>query len=86
MKRTHFCGELRKEHIGETIILNGWVAKSRDLGPLLFIDIRDKTGICQIVFKKEENEELYLKAKELKSEYVIGIKGKVFGRENKIVK
>lgn len=83
MKRTHFCGELRKEHIGETIILNGWVAKSRDLGPLLFIDIRDKTGICQIVFKKEENEELYLKAKELKSEYVIGIKGKVFGRENK---
>lgn len=83
MKRTHFCGELRKENIGETIVLNGWVGKSRDLGPLLFIDIRDKTGISQVVFKKEENEELYLKAKELKSEYVIGVRGKVSERENK---
>lgn len=83
MKRTHFCGDLRKENIGDTIVLNGWVAKSRDLGPLLFIDIRDKTGISQVVFKKEENEGLYLKAKELKSEYVIGIKGKVSERENK---
>lgn len=83
MKRTHFCGELRKENIGETIVLNGWVGKSRDLGPLLFVDIRDKTGISQVVFKKEENEELYLKAKELKSEYVIGVRGKVSERENK---
>nr|WP_276938382.1 aspartate--tRNA ligase [Helcococcus sueciensis] len=83
MKRTHFCGELRKENIGETVVLNGWVSKTRDLGPLLFIDIRDKTGISQIVFKKEDNEELYLKAKELKSEYVIGIKGNVEERENK---
>ena len=83
MKRTHFCGELRSNNIGETIVLNGWVSKSRDLGPLLFIDIRDKTGISQAVFKKEENEELYLKAKELKSEYVIGIKGNVSQRENK---
>lgn len=83
MKRTHFCGELRKENNGETVVLNGWVSKTRDLGPLLFIDIRDKTGISQIVFKKEDNEELYLKAKELKSEYVIGIKGNVEERENK---
>lgn len=83
MKRTHFCGELRKENIGETVVLNGWVSKTRDLGPLLFIDIRDKTGISQIVFKKEDNEELYLKAKELKSEYVIGIKGNVEERESK---
>ncbi|MGY3775935.1 aspartate--tRNA ligase [Helcococcus sueciensis] len=83
MKRTHFCGELRKENIGETVVLNGWVSKTRDLGPLLFIDIRDKTGISQIVFKKEDNEGLYLKAKELKSEYVIGIKGNVEERESK---
>ncbi len=83
MKRTHYCGELRKENIGETVVLNGWVSKTRDLGPLLFIDIRDKTGISQIVFKKEDNEELYIKAKELKSEYVIGIKGKVEERESK---
>ena len=83
MKRTHFCGELRKENIGETVVLNGWVSKTRDLGPLLFIDIRDKTGISQIVFKKEDNEELYLKAKELKSEYVISIKDNVEERENK---
>lgn len=83
MKRTNFCGELRKENVGETIVLNGWVSKSRDLGPLLFIDIRDKTGISQLVFKKEQNEQLYLKARELKAEYVIGIKGIVFERENK---
>ena len=83
MKRTHFCGQLRKENIGEEVVLNGWVQKSRDLGPLVFIDLRDKFGIAQIVFKKEDNEELYNKAKELKSEYVIGVKGKVFERESK---
>ncbi|MFM1533746.1 aspartate--tRNA ligase [Helcococcus ovis] len=83
MKRTHFCGQLRKENIGEEVVLNGWVQKSRDLGPLVFIDLRDKFGIAQIVFKKEDNEELYNKAKELKSEYVVGVRGKVFERESK---
>lgn len=83
MKRTHYNGDLRINNIGQEVLLNGWVQKSRDLGPIVFVDLRDKTGITQIVFKKEDNEELYNKAKELKSEYVIGVKGKVFERESK---
>lgn len=83
MKRTMLNGQLRAEHIGQEVVLNGWVQKTRDLGPIVFADLRDKTGISQIVFKKEDNEELYNKAKELKSEYVISVKGKVFERESK---
>ncbi len=82
MKRTYYCGELRRENIGEEVCLNGWVQKTRDLGHFIFVDLRDRTGISQIVFKKEENEELYEKAKQLKSEYVIGVKGKVEERES----
>lgn len=83
MKRTHFCGDLRIENKGEKVTLMGWVQKSRDLGPLLFVDIRDKKGITQVVFKKEENLDLYNKAKTLKSEYVIAISGTVSEREAK---
>ena len=82
MKRTYYCGELRRENIGEEVCLNGWVQKTRDLGHFIFVDLRDRTGISQIVFKKEENEELYEMAKQLKSEYVIGVKGKVEERES----
>ena len=85
MKRTIYCGDIRKEDIGKEVILNGWISKTRDLGPLIFIDLRDRTGISQIVFKKDDNEQLYNKAKELKSEYVIGVKGIVCERENKNV-
>lgn len=83
MKRTRFSGDLRASDIGKEVILQGWVQKTRDLGPLLFVDIRDKSGISQLVFKKEDDENLYFRAKELKNEYVIGIKGKVSERENK---
>ena len=83
MKRTNFCGELRSSDINKEVVLQGWVQKTRDLGPLIFADIRDKSGISQLVFKKEDNEELYNKAKELKSEYVIGVKGIVSERESK---
>ncbi len=82
MKRTYYCGELRRENIGEEVCLNGWVQKTRDLGHFIFVDLRDRTGISQIVFKKEENEKLYEMAKQLKSEYVIGVKGKVEERES----
>ncbi|MFL8951483.1 aspartate--tRNA ligase [Helcococcus kunzii] len=83
MKRTMYNGHLRAQHIGDEVELYGWVQKTRDLGPIVFVDLRDKTGISQIVFKKEDNEELYNKAKELKIEYVISVKGKVFERESK---
>lgn len=83
LKRSHYCGDLRLENLNDEVTLMGWVQKSRDLGPLIFVDLRDKTGISQIVFRKEDDENLYEKAKTLKSEYVIAVKGKVFERESK---
>ena len=81
--RTHMCGELRKETAGEQVVLNGWVQKSRNLGGLIFCDVRDKTGITQIVFDDSIPEELFEKADTLRSEYVVGVKGTVRERESK---
>lgn len=77
------CGELRKENIGEEVVLNGWVQKRRNLGGLIFCDIRDKTGISQVVFNDKIPQELFEKADTLRGEYVIGIKGRVAERESK---
>ncbi|MFH1050194.1 MAG: aspartate--tRNA ligase [bacterium] len=81
-KRTDTCGELRKEHEKKEVILNGWVAGVRDLGGLIFIDLRDRYGIIQIVIEPENRPDLAERAKELKSEFVIWIKGKVRLRSN----
>lgn len=83
MKRTHMCGELRQENIGETVVLNGWIQKRRNLGGLIFCDVRDKTGITQVVFNDQIPQELFEKADSLRSEYVVGISGKVMERESK---
>ena len=83
LRRTNYCGDLRVNDLEKEVVLMGWVQKSRDLGPLVFVDLRDRTGISQIVFKSDENRELYNKAKNLKSEYVIAVKGRVSERESK---
>jgi len=83
MKRTHMCGELRQSNIGEEVVLNGWIAKRRNLGGLIFCDVRDRTGITQVVFNDNVPEELFNKADSLRSEYVVGVKGKVAERESK---
>lgn len=75
-KRTHNCGELTTENTGEEVILKGWVDTRRDLGGVIFIDLRDRYGITQIVFY-ETDKNLHEKAEQLRSEYVIGIKGMV---------
>ncbi|MDA3843931.1 MAG: aspartate--tRNA ligase, partial [Candidatus Kapabacteria bacterium] len=81
-KRTHKCGELRPPNAGTDITLNGWIDGVRDLGGLSFIDLRDRYGITQIVIEPENTPELYELAKELKSEFVISVSGKVRMREN----
>ena len=81
-KRSHMCGELREENIGEEVVLMGWVAKKRNLGSLVFIDLRDKTGITQIVTREEDSEN-YKTVKDVASEYVLEVKGEVRERESK---
>ncbi|RLD57704.1 MAG: aspartate--tRNA ligase [Bacteroidetes bacterium] len=83
MYRTHNCGELRSENIGQTVILSGWVQKIRNLGGMTFVDIRDRYGISQLVFDENDNHNLCSKARELGREYVIKIQGKVIERSNK---
>jgi len=81
MKRTHSNGELRLTNVGETVVLKGWVAKKRDLGGLVFIDLRDKEGITQLAFSPDSP--LYNQTLEIKSEYVLEIEGNVIERSSK---
>src|SRR6516165_9577871 len=80
LKRTHTCGELTTDHVGQTVILNGWVDAWRDFGGLTFIDIRDRDGLTQVVFEPEAGAELQARARELRNEYVVGVKGVVAAR------
>ena len=82
-KRTHMCGVLTKEHIGQNVVLNGWIQKRRNLGGLIFCDLRDKSGIVQIVFNDQIPQELFDRADKLRSEFVVGVKGEVKERESK---
>ena len=81
-KRSHMCGELREENIGQEVVLMGWVAKKRNLGSLVFIDLRDKTGITQIV-TRQDDEKNYQTLKDVSQEYVLEVKGEVRERESK---
>ncbi|MCX7798251.1 MAG: aspartate--tRNA ligase [Melioribacter sp.] len=76
-KRTHTCGELRESNIGQRVVLNGWVATRRDLGGVIFIELRDRYGITQVVFEPNYNAEAHEQAKKLRSEYVISVEGTV---------
>lgn len=81
-KRTNMCGNFTAENIGEEAVINGWVAKRRNLGGLIFCDIRDKSGIVQVVFNDDIPSEVFKKADSLRSEYVVGIRGTVRKRES----
>lgn len=86
MLRTHTCGELSLQETGKEVVLSGWVQRSRDLGGLTFVDLRDRYGITQLVFNMDTNAGLCRAARELGREYVIQIKGAVAERSNKNVK
>ena len=81
LKRTNYCGELRGSDDGREVVLMGWVHGRRDLGNLIFIDLRDRTGIVQIAFNKEPQPAAHAKASEVRSEYVAAVRGRVVKRQ-----
>ncbi|MBA2621877.1 MAG: aspartate--tRNA ligase, partial [Acidobacteria bacterium] len=80
LERTHTCGELRTSNVGEAVVLMGWTAKKRDFGVFTFIDLRDRYGLTQIVVSSESASEAHSKAKDLRGEFVIAVKGTVVVR------
>lgn len=83
MYRSHTCGELRATHIGQQVTLAGWVQRSRDLGGMTFVDLRDRYGITQLAFNLEENADLCMQARKLGREFVIQAKGTIIERASK---
>jgi len=83
MYRTHHCGELNMKNVGEDVILSGWVQKSRDLGGMTFVDLRDRYGITQLVFNMETDSGICEQARKLGREFVVRVEGKVAERSNK---
>ncbi len=82
LRRTNMCGLLRTENVGEEVVLMGWVQKERNLGSIIFVDLRDTTGISQIVFDDTLAEDLFAKAETIRSEFVLAIRGKVRIRQS----
>lgn len=81
MKRTLYCGDVRKEHENTTVTVTGWVQKRRDLGGMIFIDLRDREGLVQVVFNGEDHPEALTIAETIRSEYVIAVEGTVVSRQ-----
>ncbi len=81
LRRTHYCGALRASDAGKPAIVLGWVGRRRDLGNLLFLDVRDRTGIVQVVFNKETQPEAHAKAEQARSEFVVAVEGNVVQRQ-----
>ncbi len=81
LKRTNYCGDLRASDADRDVVLMGWVHRRRDLGQLIFIDLRDRAGIAQIVFNKELHSEAHAKAEQLRSEFVVAVEGRVLRRQ-----
>lgn len=77
LKRTYMCGELTVEYVGKSVVVMGWVNSRRDHGGLVFIDLRDRTGIVQIVFSEQVSKEAFEKVQSVRSEYVLAVEGEV---------
>ena len=84
-QRTHTCGALRPEHVGHAVVLKGWVDTRRDLGGVIFIDLRDRYGLTQIVFSPQDDLAAYEQADSLRSEYVVSVTGRVRERSEETI-
>src|SRR5262245_28463578 len=80
LRRTHYCGALREAQVGETVTLMGWAATRRDLGGVIFIDLRDRDGICQVVARPEVSTAAHASADRVRGEYVLAVVGQVSAR------
>jgi aspartyl-tRNA synthetase len=80
MKRTQFCGDINESLVGQVVTVNGWVQRRRDHGALIFIDVRDRTGMVQVVFDSEEAGEIFHKAEQVRGEFVVAVCGKLANR------
>ncbi len=80
LRRTHFCNDLGKANVGEQVTLMGWVLRRRDHGGVIFVDLRDRRGLTQVVFNPEVNAEVHAKAHQIRSEWVLAVEGKVVAR------
>jgi aspartyl-tRNA synthetase len=83
--RTHYCGDLREDHVGKTVTLMGWAATRRDLGGVIFLDVRDREGLCQVVARPEVSEAAHAAADHVRSEYVVAVVGQVAARSAETV-
>ena len=85
MKRTHYCGSVDVSHVGQTVTLMGWAATRRDLGGVVFIDLRDREGICQVVARPEISKAAHDAADKVRGEYVLAVTGRVDARDPETV-
>src|SRR6185295_10667013 len=85
LTRTHYCGSLTDAHVGQTVTLMGWAATRRDLGGVVFIDLRDREGICQVVARSEVSKEAHDAADRARGEYVLAVVGEVERRSPETV-
>ncbi len=85
LKRTHKCGELREANVGSTVTVMGWAQVCRNLGGLIFVSLRDRSGIVQVVFNMDQDKELFEKADSIRSEYVLAVVGKVVLRDKEMI-
>lgn len=83
LKRTHYCGTLRQEHVGTEVVVCGWVQRQRDLGQLIFVDLRDRTGLLQLAFGDTTDRQIFEKAAGVRAEYVLAVRGVVRERSAK---
>ncbi|MDU2209599.1 MAG: OB-fold nucleic acid binding domain-containing protein, partial [Veillonella sp.] len=85
LHRTHGCGTISEAEVGKEVVLCGWVERRRDHGGLIFLDLRDRSGIVQVVLSPDHNVESFHKAEDVRNEYVLCVRGKITKRDEEVI-